>query len=930
MIASHVVCRRLIGRRTPLELLKTHWRASRAGRGSTVLVAGDAGLGKSRLVREFCESTVADRSVIAVGECLEYARGPFAPFVTVLRALIALRPDALRDALAVRRILTPLFPEFAAPDIAPLEVNRRQQFDAYVEALQLLVGQAGAIVVIEDVHWADEGTLGLLQHLVGAVPEFPLLLVVTHRSDELGRNHRLVPVVAKIARKTAVAETRIERLDDGEMDELLGEIAKDHAGLTRDALQRTRQLADGNPLFAEELITHAIGGAAAELPLTLREAVLERLRPLPKEARLVLVVAAVVGERFEPEIVAEASRRPVGEVLEVLRRARNLGLVVQDAGSDSLRFRHALMREIFYRELLAPEARSLHAQIAKAIEGRPDAESRPVELAHHYWEARDQAGAARYSEAAGNAAKSAGAHEDAAAFYERALELGPRASADQARLYEKLAATLDSSGLADRAARAYTQAIEHYRALGDLEKVAETLNGLGRQQALLGDLEASIATSESALELLREVPAGPVRVRVLYGFGLTYGLREEWMRAITYLDEALALEQFTEPRLRANLLAQRGIGLALTGHLVLAQQAAVDALAAAKQTGDDSAIVNALLCSGIINDEAGSLTTAIEMYDRAATSAADAFLGVPGTIALLNRAFALFLIGDVTEATHAVVKTHAASRRLELPLVRLLIEHLNILSALRAGETALAEYAADESAVDSAMQIGQPYSIASGGVFAEYFGRLGRADAAHDVFTRALDTLRAPTRAIFLLVYAAKFATAGDVRRLRTFVEPWAAAQVTARGRASLAYLDAVVAEQNGNREEALRHALAAAQAFAEVEFPFPQALALELAGAPREALEIYRRIGASRDAQRLDALLAPKGRRDKRAAALSEREREVARLVALGRSNKAIATELSISGRTVENHVTSALKKLGASSRTELVARLARDDEGF
>jgi DNA-binding NarL/FixJ family response regulator len=164
---------------------------------------------------------------------------------------------------------------------------------------------------------------------------------------------------------------------------------------------------------------------------------------------------------------------------------------------------------------------------------------------------------------------------------------------------------------------------------------------------------------------------------------------------------------------------------------------------------------------------------------------------------------------------------------------------------------------------------------------------------------------------------------------LRTFVEPWAAAQVTARGQAYLSYLDAVVAERDGDRDAAVRHALAASQAFAEIDLPYPQALALELAGATRDALEIYRRIGASRDAQRLDALLAPKGRRDKRAAALSQREREVARLVALGRSNKAIAAELSISGRTVENHVTSALKKLGASSRTELAAKLARDDEG-
>ena len=263
MISSPITCRRFVGRRAQLDLIRAQWRASRAGRGSTVLVAGDAGLGKSRLVREFCESAVVERSLLAVGECLEYARGPFAPFVDVLRSLARSCPDALRDALAVRRILTPLFPEFATADAAPLELNRRQQFDAYVEALQRLLGPSGAVIVIEDIHWADEGTLGLLQHLVGAVPDLPLLLIVTHRSDELGRTHRLVPVIAKIARKSSVSQTRVERLDNDEMDEWLGEIAKDHPGLSRDALQRARELAEGNPLFAEELVTHAIGGAAA-------------------------------------------------------------------------------------------------------------------------------------------------------------------------------------------------------------------------------------------------------------------------------------------------------------------------------------------------------------------------------------------------------------------------------------------------------------------------------------------------------------------------------------------------------------------------------------------------------------------------------------------------------------------------------------------
>ena len=928
MISSPIVCRRFIGRRAQLELLTASWRASRAGRGSTVLIAGDAGLGKSRLVREFCEATVGGRSLVAFGECLEYVRGPFAPFIDVLRALLTSQPDALRDALAVRRILAPLFPEFAAPNTPQLDANRRQQFDAYAEALKIVSAPLGAVMVVEDIHWADEGTLGLLQHLVGAAPDLRLQLIVTHRSDELGRNHRLVPVIAKIARKSAVQQTRVERLTDDEMDEWLGEIAKDHPALSRDALQKARQLAEGNLLFAEELIANVVGGAAAELPLSLREAVLERLRPLPKDARLVLVVAAVVGERFQPDIVAEASRRPLEEVLEVLRRARGLGLVVQDAGSDALRFRHALMREIFYRELLAPEARSLHARIAKAIESGPDAGLRPVELAHHFWEARDQAGAARHSEAAGDVAQRAGAHEDAAAFFERALELERGASTEHARLYEKLAESLGHSGLAERAGRAFNQAIEHYRACGMPVKTSQMLIGLGRQQALLGDFDAAVATSESALRLVENTPDNPARVGILSGLARLCGLREEWPRALAYLEQALAAADPADSRLRANLLAQKMNGLAVIGEHALAQQVAADALEAAHVINNDATVVSALLTSGIVSDEAGNLPAAIETYSQAAARAAESLDSVSGTIALINLAYALFLVGDVTAATHAASKVHAASRRLEVPIMRMLSEHLNILSALRTGEPALAGFSVNEHAIETAMGVGQPYSISAGGVFAEYFDRLNRLDEAHAVFSRALGTLKAPTRAIFLMVYAAQFATGPDVQRLRTCVEPWAAAQPTSRGRAYLAFLDACRAQADGDREAAVRHALAASQLFAEIEHPYPEALSLELAGRSREALEIYRRIGASRDAQRLDALLAPKGRRDKRAAGLSKREREVARLVALGKSNKAIASELSISGRTVENHVTSALKKLGATSRAELAARLSRDDE--
>jgi DNA-binding CsgD family transcriptional regulator/tetratricopeptide (TPR) repeat protein len=923
LISLPIVCRRFVGRRDQLDLLKAKWRESRDGLGSTVLVGGEAGVGKSRLVKEFCESTVGDRSLFVVGECLEYAPGPFAPFVDVLRALVRDRPDALRNALAVRRILSPLFPEFSGGNAPP--TNRRQQFDAYVEALRLLLGKKRTAIVIEDIHWADEGTLGLLQHLVLAAPELSVLLVATYRSDELGRSHRLVPVLAKIARKDDVAQTRLERLDSEEMDEWLGEVASNYPALSRDALQNTRRLAEGNPLFAEELITHAIEGGA-DLPLTLREAVLERLRPLPEDERLVLVVAAVVGDRFDPMIVAETIGRPAAEVLEALRRARDIRLVLEDPGGDSYSFRHALMREILYRELLAPEARTLHARIASALERRTES-SHPLELAHHFWEARDSSGAARYGEAAADAAELAGAHEDASGYYERTLKVIQGTPADWARLYQKLARSLGNAGLSERASRACNQAIEHFEAAFDVEKVAEMQSDLARQQAYLGDAEEALATCEKSLSLAHLPPDCHARRKLLLVLASIQLHRNNYSAALTHVRDALASSEIVEPGQRARLLMTRAMALAGTGSFAAAQHAADEALSTALTSDDDLAIVGALNYAGLVYAEAGNEIAAIEFFGRSVERATETFLAVDGAIALINRALRFFALGNVSAAAQAGAKALAACRLVEVPLLRLSTDYLNLVTVLRMDDSSLGDFLANVGLVEAALRFGQPYSLVTGAGFAEGLGRLGRLREAQTMYSRTLETLLVPTLEMHALVYAARFAAMEDVKRLRAVVEAWGAGQPTSRGRAYIAYLDACIAESSDDHSAAAAYAREAARLFAEIEHPFPQALALELAGETREALEIYRRIGATRDAHRLDAILTPKGRRDRRTLELSEREREVARLIATGKSNKAIAEELSISGRTVENHVASAIKKLGATSRTDLAARVAREE---
>lgn len=926
MISLPVTCRRFVGRREQLDLLKTRWRATRTGQGSTVLVAGDAGLGKSRLVKEFCESGVGEHGVVVVGECLEYAPGPFAPFVDVLRALIRDRPEALRDALAVRRILSSLFPEFSTPDAPPPEVHRRQQFDAYVEALRRLLGTKRAAIVIEDIHWADEGALGLLQHLILAAPDLPMLLVATYRSDELGRNHRLVPVLAKIARKADVYQTLLERLDPEEMDEWLGEVSRDHPALSRDALQNARRLAEGNPLFAEELVTHAINGES-DLPLTLREAVLDRLKPLPEGERLVLVVASVAGDRFDPEIVAEAIGRPITQVFEALRGARDIGIIAQDRRGDAFSFRHALMREILYRELLAPEARTLHARIASALERRFGSVAHPVELAHHFWEARDLDGAARYSEAAADAAERAGAFEDASEYYERALKVAQGTPADLARLYQKLAMSLGNAGFSERSSRACKQAIEHYEAIGDIKNIAEMHSALAVEQAYLGDLEGAIDTCHQALDLLPSTSRIQSRRKVLLTLASIELHRNDYAGALQHADESLALPEDEEPGRRARILTTRAAALAYTGNFAAAQQAAEEALLTAASPGDDKAVVAALNHAGIVCAEAGDETAAIDFFDRSAARSAEAFIAVDAATALLNSAVRLFVVGNISAAAQAASRAQAACRRLEVPLLQISVHYLNLLTALRLDEPSLAHQVSTEAHVETALHFGQPYSLVMGGAFAEGLGRVGRLREAQTMFSRALDTLRVPTVEMHALVYAAQFAAAPDLQRLHAIVAPWAGMQPTGRGRAYVAYLDACIAHGDGDRAAASRLALEASRLFAQIEHPFPQGLALEFAGELREALEVYRRIGATRDAKRLDEALTPKGRRGRRTLELSEREREVARLIAAGKSNKAIAEALSISGRTVENHVASAIKKLGAASRTELAAKLARDE---
>jgi len=917
---------RFVGRKDELDLLRAAFARAAGGHGSTVLLSGDAGIGKTRLIGEWRIWLQQRQAIVGLGECLDYARAPYAPFVDALRDALTQAPDALRDALAVRRILSTLIPELgggSGPRAA--EVSKRQLFDAFAEAFRIIATASTAIIAIEDLHWADPDSLDLLLHLSRIAPHERIMLVATFRDDEVDRG-KLASLRARLQRRPNVDAVRLSPLERTEMRMLAREMLGKHPPTGREAIERSITLAEGNPFYAEELLRHALEGQGADMPLTLRGVILERLRSLSADQRTALVYAAVIGRRFEPELLAAALSRPIEAIIDALRAARDNQLIIEEPGQPvSYRFRHALVQEILYRELLVPEAQAVHLKIARALESDGGAtRRRAMELARHYWEARDLDKTMQYADLAGDAATQTLAHAQAATHYERAIEAAPTLSqSDRSRLYEKLAFALLDAGSIERSLRAFSLALEGLSGTTRLEDMANLHLGMSRAERLLGDRRAALTHADIAIASLASLPQSSIRYRALVFRANLAANADDLPGLLATLSEA---ETFSgEPDLGrlSRVHALRAHACMIQGDFERARQECETAIAVAQEAGDLVALAVNFNEAALIYEEEGDLDSAINVSERAVRIARERLLTHPEVVANGNRALYLLMLGDVTAARAAIDLVLAAPSLDDQPLLAGVAMGVGILVGVRQGDAAFVAGLFDEVVLDQIFAFGGSYSVISGMARAEVFFADGRLGDAQRAFHEALAAVRTPTNDLALFLWPARFARAEDLARLRESLAPWAARQPTARGRGYLSLLDAQAARGRGDVSAAKQHAADAATALADIGYLLFKGFSLELGGRTREAVETYRRSGALGDVARLDRELAPRGRRDRHAVDLSKREREVAQLISSGKSNKAIASALGISERTVENHVTSIFKKFGVASRTELVARM-------
>ncbi|ORB11177.1 BTAD domain-containing putative transcriptional regulator [Mycobacterium noviomagense] len=417
-----------VGRVRELERLLSAWQTALARGAQAVLIAGEPGVGKTRLAGEWSRHAYEQGAVVLYGRCDEDLGAPYQPFAEALRSLVpSLGANRLRGLRGVEALLplvpglTDVLPDLSAPPRADPDTERYALFDAVVALLEIASASAPVVLILDDLHWAAKPTLLLLRHLLRFGEHASVQIVGTYRSTDLDRSHPLAAMLADLHRDGTDNRISLGGLDEDDVTAYVAEAGYDDEELARALASVT----GGNPFFLIEALRHVdeSGGVwdPSTLPQGVREAVSRRLSRLPAETNKALAAAAVVGSRFAVDLV----ERVVGEdLVDAFDEACKAGIVIEEPGGR-YRFNHAIVRQSLLAELASVRRMRLHQRIATTLENEPGADDELLaELAYHYFEcawAGNAAKAVEYCRRAADQAMARLAYEGAADLYDRAV-----------------------------------------------------------------------------------------------------------------------------------------------------------------------------------------------------------------------------------------------------------------------------------------------------------------------------------------------------------------------------------------------------------------------------------------------------------------------------------------------------------------------------
>jgi DNA-binding CsgD family transcriptional regulator len=872
MVTHTQVCPRLVGRRDELAALIARRGFAARGHGSLVLIEGEAGVGKSRLVGAFCESLSNGRASLGIGVCREFGNAPFGAIAEALRGTECAPPNS------------------AAPTRAEELIDLRIR-------LASACARRNRVMILEDIQWADEGSLAFLHYLLSYIGSMRLLAIATYRGDELPEN-RVAPYLTRLASDRATCRVTLQPLASAQIRSMLRLSLGDRPLPTA----RTEEIvnrAEGNPFFAEELLTNALESDAAGLPMTIGAAVMERISKLGDDAAEIVTRAAVVGQRFEAEFLADTFSYPIGEVHRALRRMRAAKLIVEvETRPASYAFRHALTREAIYDSILAAERRPLHARTLEAFEARGGASAQ--DLGYHAWAALDASKCRRYNERAGDEADSAHAYSDALRCYERALE-GDCDAETRGGLLVKSAISASRDGMAERATQLYGAAAAALAGHGTPQQMAEIYYAMGSQARLAGDNRRALSIIDRAAQAL---PAHETRAKAMLQ------VTSAFMRLDRgEIDRAKALIAQSEAAADMPIYHNAVSYAALNSGDVAALRSAGEAqtrLCAA--LGPDHLLrvrFNLAFNYGILGLDADALAE----FDALIPDLERARLSSLRVLSYANAAIVHARAGRVRVARDLV------ERGLEIPEptttgpIALAAAGLIVGHALRDAE--LVERCASERIVETAFASHINSTLGRiAGPYARWLHSQGDEAPARAVLRRASHALTVPLGATETFLAAAELGDLDTQRAAWSFATVLEAQSHLDLYAASAAHLRALEARADGSESAMRAQAAEASTIYRRLGWGLHAARCLELAGDRDRGTDKYAVVDAVVELRRSDPL--------------STREREVASLVANGAPNNGIAKTLAVSQRTIEKHLTSIYEKLGLRNRAELAAYVA------